>query len=383
MRFFIDMDGTLAKWNNVEFEQLFEQGYYRNLEPNNDILNDVNRLIEQGEDIYILSCVLPESQYALEEKKAWLKEYVPNLSEDKYIFVPYGKNKADYLKEHYSPITNKDYLIDDYTKNLIDWKEYGGIGVKYLNGINHTKGTWHGLMVYDDKMYDYKNLSDEYTDRDNLSTGLTDLVIGEKLKDYGIDMIASYSGYGKGDQRFSCIYNSEFYYINPSQYLHNGEYVSPIDTVFSIRNALHNMQSININAFDNEMKQQYYNRHYPTLSELSKCEDFDKLVSQLDSNTLDDLEYSVYICDNDGVRVDDHSLLFKADTLRLNKDYIRWYEVEITTDELIAKIKGEKTVQKRLPMKEQIKSAQIKAQELNNQKVQQHISKKRIQQISK
>lgn len=150
MRIFVDMDGTLAKWNNVEYEQLFEQGYYRNLEPNNDILSDVNRLIHEGKDVYILSCVLPESQYALEEKKEWLKEYVPDLPEDKYIFVPYGQNKADYLKKHYSPITNSDYLVDDYTKNLQEWKDYGGVGIKYLNGINHTRGTWKGLMVHEE-----------------------------------------------------------------------------------------------------------------------------------------------------------------------------------------------------------------------------------------
>lgn len=152
MRFFIDMDGTLAKWNNVEFEQLFEKGYYRNLEPNRDILDEVKTLITRNEDIYILSCVLPESQYAFNEKKEWLKEYLPELSEEKYIFVPYGQNKADYLKEHYSPITSSDYLIDDYTKNLQEWKEYGGTGVKYLNGINHTKGTWQGKIIYSQKL---------------------------------------------------------------------------------------------------------------------------------------------------------------------------------------------------------------------------------------
>ena len=35
MRLFVDMDGTLAKWNEVQYEeQLLEEGYYRNLKPN-------------------------------------------------------------------------------------------------------------------------------------------------------------------------------------------------------------------------------------------------------------------------------------------------------------------------------------------------------------
>lgn len=184
MRIFVDMDGTLAKWNNVEFEQLFEEGYYRNLEPNNDILIDVNRLIHEGKDVYILSCVLPESKYALEEKKEWLKEYVPDLPEDKYIFVPYGQNKADYLKKHYSPITNSDYLVDDYTKNLQEWKDYGGVGIKYLNGINHTRGTWKGLMVHEEN----GNIPTYASETD-----LVSLISSEALKQHDIDLFHSQS----------------------------------------------------------------------------------------------------------------------------------------------------------------------------------------------
>lgn len=75
--------------------------------------------------------------------------------------VPYGRNKAEYLKENYSPITNQDYLLDDYTKNLIEWKEYGGIGIKYFNGINHTHATWKGVIVADNVNIDtpYKKIS--------------------------------------------------------------------------------------------------------------------------------------------------------------------------------------------------------------------------------
>lgn len=368
MRFFIDMDGTLAKWNNVEFEQLFEKGYYKNLEPNKDILSDVNKLIEQGEDVYILSCVLPESKYALEEKKEWLKQYVPSLPEDKYIFVPYGDNKADYLREHYSPITNKDYLIDDYTKNLVEWKEYGGIGVKYLNGINHTKGTWDGLMVYDNKIYN-DNLSAEYQDKDNLSVGLTDLVIGERLRDYEIDMIASYAGYGKGDQRFSCIYKSEFYYVKPVSFQENNEYLSVNDAIKAIRIELIYIKPINISSHEVELKHQYYSRHYPTLSE---CNDFDKLVSQLDNNTLDDMEYSVYLWSQDNPRkqyfkndrsLGLHTLVNNTDNPRVNSEYVKWANQLITTDDLIAEIKGEKPLQKKLTVKEQITKARQQAQQ--------------------
>lgn len=54
-RIFVDMDGTLAKWNDVATEVLYEKGYYANLEPNYFLLDEIRRLIKNGEDVYILS----------------------------------------------------------------------------------------------------------------------------------------------------------------------------------------------------------------------------------------------------------------------------------------------------------------------------------------
>ena len=61
MRLFVDMDGTLAKWNEVQYEeQLLEEGYYRNLKPNQKVVDEVNSIIDKGYDVYVLSCVLPK-----------------------------------------------------------------------------------------------------------------------------------------------------------------------------------------------------------------------------------------------------------------------------------------------------------------------------------
>ena len=104
-------------------------------------------MIRNGDDVYILSAYLTESDYAYQEKLDWLKEHIPELTVDKTILLPYGENKAAYLKEHYSPIAHDDVLIDDYTQNLLKWRDYGGEGIKYLNGINHTRGTWQGVTI--------------------------------------------------------------------------------------------------------------------------------------------------------------------------------------------------------------------------------------------
>lgn len=162
MRIFIDMDGTLAEWKNIESnKELYQKDYYYSLKPNINILNETKKLIEDGKNIYILSSFLTDSEFALKEKNLWLDKYLPELPREKRIFVPYGDSKYKYLP---SKITPSDYLIDDHTKNLLDWQQAGGIGIKFLNGINHINGVWQGLLLKED---------------DNISKNF-DLIINDK-----------------------------------------------------------------------------------------------------------------------------------------------------------------------------------------------------------
>lgn len=160
-RLFVDMDGTLAVWNHIDTsEELYEKGYYRNLSPMQEVINVVKSIIEAGEvDVYILSAYLTDSKYALEEKKAWLEVYLPEIKTDNHIFVKYGENKSAYIKDG---ISKNDYLLDDYTKNLIEWNQQDGTSIKLLNGINHTNKTWQG------EMYDGSSLSDAHSSFINL-----------------------------------------------------------------------------------------------------------------------------------------------------------------------------------------------------------------------
>lgn len=142
------MDGTLAEWKNVTSNyELYQQGYYESLRPNEHILNETKRLIKEGENVFILSSFLSDSAFALEEKNSWLDKYLPELKKENRIFVPYGECKYKYIP---NKITSYDYLIDDHTKNLLDWKDAGGTGIKFLNGINHLKGIWQGLLLRED-----------------------------------------------------------------------------------------------------------------------------------------------------------------------------------------------------------------------------------------
>lgn len=145
VRLFVDMDGVLAKFNPVDtLETLYEPGYFLNLEPQETVIEAVKKLIDDPRvEVFILSSVLSDSPFALSEKHEWLATYLPEVDEKHQIFPPCGKDKKRYVPEG---IRETDCLLDDYTVNLSNW-EPPARGIKLLNGINHTKGTWKGTMV--------------------------------------------------------------------------------------------------------------------------------------------------------------------------------------------------------------------------------------------
>ena len=148
-RMFVDMDGTLAVFHPVEcLETLYEPGYFQNLEPLENVVEAVRKIVwgHPEIEVYVLSAVLSDSRYALEEKNAWLDRYLPEIDADHRIFPPCGENKLEYVPDG---ICGTDYLLDDYTHNLALW-EPPAKGIKLLNGINHTNGTWQGsILRYD------------------------------------------------------------------------------------------------------------------------------------------------------------------------------------------------------------------------------------------
>lgn len=141
LRLFVDIDGTLAEFKAVDtLETLYEKGYFRNLKPQQNVVDAVNYILENRPDIdvYILSSVISDSKYALQEKNEWIDQYLPNIPKEKRIFPPCGEEKKDYI---HGGVNATDFLLDDYSKNLHSW-EPPAKGIKVLNGINGTNGSW-------------------------------------------------------------------------------------------------------------------------------------------------------------------------------------------------------------------------------------------------
>ena len=153
-RLFVDMDGTLAEFRklSIEIDEMEDvqtaqdrlhnilrtPGYFRSLAPQKNVVDAVKRIAESGEiEVFVITCFL-ENCSALEEKNDWLNEYLPMIGLDHRIFVPDGENKSAYVPGF---IGKNDYLLDDYTDNLYQWNVFG-TGIKMLNGINSTKGSW-------------------------------------------------------------------------------------------------------------------------------------------------------------------------------------------------------------------------------------------------
>ena len=147
-RLFVDMDGVLAGFKKTASQNnLYEKNYFRNLPPQENVVEAIRQIILQDSnniDVYILTSVLQNHLYAIAEKRAWLSEFLPEVELDRMICVPHSEIKTGYVP---GGVRLDDVLLDDYTVNLLAWEKFG-TGIKLLNDINHTNGTWQGEFVH-------------------------------------------------------------------------------------------------------------------------------------------------------------------------------------------------------------------------------------------
>ena len=146
-KIFLDLDGTLAKFNVKNALQRFatEKGFFAKLGAYKGI-ETINEMAKAG-NVYIISA--SPNEQADVDKIEWICKYLPNINLLTNVLIcRCGNNKAEYLKSKGLTIDNESYLLDDYTKNLIEWESAGGVGIKRLTKVaDNSTGKWKGLAI--------------------------------------------------------------------------------------------------------------------------------------------------------------------------------------------------------------------------------------------
>ena len=146
-KIFLDLDGTLAKFNVRNALNRFqtEKGFFANLKAYKGIEN-INELAKEG-NVYIISA--SPNEQTDKDKATWIDLFLPNLPKSNICFCRLGKNKAKEIEKNLNIIINKEcVLLDDYTQNLVEWESVGGVGIKRLTSVaNNKSGKWKGLAI--------------------------------------------------------------------------------------------------------------------------------------------------------------------------------------------------------------------------------------------
>ena len=147
-KIFLDLDGTLAKFNVKNALQRFDKeiGFFAKLGAYKGI-KEINEMAKQG-NLYIISAS-PNIQADI-DKMIWIEKYLPDIPKNHIVICRCGECKALVLRKLGLVIDKNCYLLDDYTKNLVEWETFGGVGIKRITKVadNSTK-KWKGLELKD------------------------------------------------------------------------------------------------------------------------------------------------------------------------------------------------------------------------------------------
>ena len=146
-KIFLDLDGTLAKFNVPNALERFdkEEGFFKNLGAYKWI-EVVNELAKEKE-LFIISA--SPNEQADKDKMIWINKYLPNISKANITICRIGENKAQIIQDKYNITINEEcYLLDDYTKNLKEWETFGGKGIKRITKVaDNSRKIWQGLVL--------------------------------------------------------------------------------------------------------------------------------------------------------------------------------------------------------------------------------------------
>ncbi len=142
-KIFFDMDGTLNEWRpHATIEETHQIGFFSSAKPHHAVCALVGTLVDMGCEVYVTSNTY-EDTHSEQEKRNWIRRYLPEIPENRQIFIPYGRKKEEYILH-----SSADVLVSDRTENELD--SWSGRGVKVMNGHNGKRGRWTGARFNTD-----------------------------------------------------------------------------------------------------------------------------------------------------------------------------------------------------------------------------------------
>ena len=145
-KIFLDLDGTLAKFNVKNALNRFEteKGFFAKLGAYKGI-EVINEIAKAG-NVYIISAS-PNIQADI-DKMTWIEKYLPNIPKNHIVICRCGECKALVLRRLGLVIDKNCYLLDDYTKNLTEWESVGGVGIKRITKVaDNSRKLWKGFEI--------------------------------------------------------------------------------------------------------------------------------------------------------------------------------------------------------------------------------------------
>lgn len=139
---YVDLDGTCFEFKRHEsLDPLLKRGYFTNILPFSQVIQGIKEYRVAHPEVIIktLSCCL-DAAHIIEDKNTLMDKYMPFIPKEDRIFIPYGESKAQYS-------TTQSYILDDYTPNLLEFEEFGGVGIKLINNINWNTKSWKGKII--------------------------------------------------------------------------------------------------------------------------------------------------------------------------------------------------------------------------------------------
>lgn len=117
--FYFDMDGVLANFHKAYATNkavAMNRKAMANLEPFEDNVALVRRMMKSGSKVYILTKAANEEGKL--GKIEWLERYIPEMTIEQFICIVGHGKKVDFIRED-------GILIDDDKKNLSPWAKAG------------------------------------------------------------------------------------------------------------------------------------------------------------------------------------------------------------------------------------------------------------------